>query len=348
MTIKELIISEIKKKGKINTEEFINLCMYGENGYYIQKKPIGKKNDFITAPEISQMYGEILGLFIINYWKENISTKFNLVELGPGKGTLINDILRIAEIMKPFKDLMYLSLIEKNKHYIKSQMDNLNKIDLNKIFFSEEFKINNHLFPSIIFSNEFFDCFPIRQFYKKEKWYERFVKYNASTDFFNFISEEVKEKKILSKLQKFNDVKVAEISESRNLYFEKICKFIKKNKGVIITIDYGYKNPPNFFSLQTLYNHKKSHLFENIGNQDISSYVNFDEFINIAKFNGLKIEIYCTQKDFLSSLGIEERKNKLKINKTNKVCDKLDFEFKRLMDNSEMGNIFKVLVVSCL
>ena len=75
MTIKELIISEIKKKGKINTEEFINLCMYGENGYYIQKKPIGKKNDFITAPEISQMYGEILTIFLINYWEEKIKTK---------------------------------------------------------------------------------------------------------------------------------------------------------------------------------------------------------------------------------------------------------------------------------
>ena len=115
-----------------------------------------------------------------------------------------------------------------------------------------------------------------------------------------------------------------------------------------ITVDYGYKDPPHNFSLQTIYNHKKTHLFENLGNQDITSHVNFDELMNIAKKSNLKIELYCNQKDFLISCGIKERKKKLKLNKSKSTIKDLDSEYDRLTHKSKMGNIFKVLVVSCL
>ena len=102
MTIEQLIISEINKKGSISVDEFIHLCQFEKEGYYLKNVPIGSKYDFITAPEISQMFGEILTLFIINYWKENINKKFNLVELGPGKGTLLKDLLRTASKNQKF------------------------------------------------------------------------------------------------------------------------------------------------------------------------------------------------------------------------------------------------------
>ena len=347
MKIRDLIISEINKKGKIDISEFINLSQYGNNGYYIKKNPIGKNNDFITAPEISQMFGEILGLFILNYWENKIGTSYNLIELGPGKGTLINDILRVGNINKKFIDLTYLTLIEKNKLLINLQKKCLEDIGFKQVNWEDKFNIQRDDIPSIIYSNEFFDCFSVRQFYKTEKWIEKFINYNSAENLFNFTEDEVINKKILKNLKKYNQKKVAEVSNSRKNYFNKICKFIKKNKGMFITIDYGYKDPPNYLTLQTIYNHKKTHLFENIGSQDITAHVNFDELINVANNNGLKLEIFCSQKDFLISCGINKRKEKLQNNMNQESVKSLDLEVDRLINKSKMGEIFKVLVVSC-
>ena len=344
MKIKQLIISEINKNGKINVNRFIDLCLHSVEGYYRKINPIGIQNDFITAPEISQMFGEILGSFIINYWDRKIGTKFNLIELGPGKGTLINDILRVSNKHKKFQDLMHLTLIEKNKALIKFQKSSINKKTIKKITWKDNFQITNNL-PSIIYSNEFFDCFPIRQFYRKEKWLEKFIQYDISNNLFSFTSQNIEDEYLVEQLKKFDHIKLAEISTSRKEYFHNICKFIKKNKGIIITIDYGYIDPPNIYSLQTLCNHKKTHLFENLGSQDITAFVNFDELIDIAKKNLLDIDIFCSQKEFLISCGIKERKNKLK---TNQNQNNIESEFIRLTDKNQMGSNFKVLVVSCM
>jgi len=345
MKIEELITLEINKKGRIDVGQFIQLCQFENNGYYIKNNPIGSKNDFITAPEISQMFGEILAVFLINYWKEKVKTDFNLVELGPGKGTLLKDLLRTATKNQNFLNASNLILIEKNNYLINLQK---NTINFERVNWSQEFNIQKKNRPSIIYSNEFFDCFPVRQFYKKEQWYERFIKYNISEKIFNFIYEKVDNNKLLEVLKKFDHVKVAEISESRMKYFDSICKIIKKNKGVFVTIDYGYKNPPNYLTLQTIYNHKKTHLFENIGNQDITAHVNFDELINVANKNNLKIDIFCTQRDFLIAYGIKERKEKLQKNKNKETIKNLNLEYERLINKSQMGEVFKFLVVSCL
>ena len=326
MKIEELITLEINKKGRIDVGQFIQLCQFENNGYYIKNNPIGSKNDFITAPEISQMFGEILAVFLINYWKEKVKTDFNLVELGPGKGTLLKDLLRTATKNQNFLNASNLILIEKNNYLINLQK---NTINFERVNWSQEFNIQKKNRPSIIYSNEFFDCFPVRQFYKKEQWYERFIKYNVSEKIFNFIYEKVDNNKLLEVLKKFDHVKVAEISESRMKYFDSICKIIKKNKGVFVTIDYGYKNPPNYLTLQTIYNHKKTHLFENIGNQDITAHVNFDELINVANKNNLKIDIFCTQRDFLIAYGIKERKEKLQKNKNKETIKNLNLEYER-------------------
>ncbi len=344
MNIKKILIDKIKKNGSLNVAEFIEICQFKNDGYYLKNNPIGRDNDFITSPEISQMFGEVLTIFLINFWEKKIKNNFNLVELGPGKGTLLNDILRTSSIKQNFLNSMHLTLIEKNKSLIDIQKKNMNH---KNITWCEEFYISNKNIPSIIYSNEFFDCFPVQQFHKKEKWYEKYVNYNEVEQNFTLVSQQVEDKKILTSLEKFEHVKVAEIARSRDEYFELVCAFIKKHKGVFITIDYGYKNPPNHFSLQTIYQHKKTHLFENIGNQDITAHVNFDELIFIANKYNLKVEIFCSQKDFLISCGIQERKKNLQKDKSEEVIKKINAEYDRLVDNSQMGEIFKVLVISC-
>ena len=347
MKVKDLLISKIKKKKFINLDEFINLSLFSDHGYYSKKNPIGSKSDFITAPEISQMFGEILGLYILNFWDKKINSEFNLIELGPGKGSLIKDILRIAQFNDKFKEKINLFLIEKNQKLKSIQKSVLKSNDLKKIRWFKNFKINNN-FPSIIFSNEFFDCFPIRQFYKKKIWLEKFIEYNEKEDKFRFIDKQVKDSNLLKKLNKFNKIGVAEISETREKYYGKLCKFLRKNKGIFITIDYGYLDPIKNFSLQTLHNHNNSHLFDNLGEQDITSLVDFRNLVDIAKKNKLMIDEFSYQKDFLLRNGIEIRKNKLQKNKNIKTKQNLENDFNRLVNDQDMGKKFKVLIASCL
>ena len=175
MNIKKNLIDKIKKNGSLNVAEFIKNCQFENSGYYLKKNPIGRANDFITSPEISQMFGEVLAIFLINYWEDNIKNNFNLVELGPGKGTLLKDILRTSSVNHKFFNSMNLRLIEKNQHLIDIQKKITNS---KNITWCEEFDISNKNIPSIIYSNEFFDCFPVQQFHKKEKWYEKCVQYD--------------------------------------------------------------------------------------------------------------------------------------------------------------------------
>ena len=94
MNLKKKLIKKIKeKRNGFRVDEFISYLLFEKNSYYISKDPIGYRGDFITSPEISQMFGEILGVYILNYWLKNIQSEFNLIELGPGKGTLLEDIV---------------------------------------------------------------------------------------------------------------------------------------------------------------------------------------------------------------------------------------------------------------
>jgi len=111
MTIEKIIIDKIIKEKSIDVGEFISLCQFKNNGYYLKNNPIGKKNDFITSPEVSQMFGEMLAVFLINFWEKKFKSDFNLIELGPGRGTLLKDILRTAKINQKFLDSTKITLV---------------------------------------------------------------------------------------------------------------------------------------------------------------------------------------------------------------------------------------------
>ena len=120
--IKKKLIDKINKyQDGIPLDQYIQICLFDEKGYYNQYQPIGQTADFTTSPEISQLFGEILGLYIYNLWINNFNCDFNLVELGPGKGTLMSDILRINNNFKAFINTINLNLIELNKKQITLQ-----------------------------------------------------------------------------------------------------------------------------------------------------------------------------------------------------------------------------------
>ncbi len=338
----------LNNKKNFRLDKFIETALFASNGYYLRKKPIGRKFDFVTSPEISQMFGEIIGLYLVYHWKEKINSKFNLIELGPGNGTLFKDIERTAKIIPNFFENANVNLIEINKELRKIQEKNLNYFKQSKIRWSKALNFTSKL-PSIIYSNEFFDCFPVRQFLNNNKnWLERYVKFNEKENKYYSINKRVISKKKLDYLNKYKRQKIYEVSFSRNKYFEQICKYLKKNRGICILIDYGYNKKLKNFTLQAIYNHKKTSIFENIGQQDISSHVNFNELIEIAKQNKLQINEFVTQRDFLLKYGILERKKKLLTKNSNLNKNLLDEEVDRLINVDRMGKLFKFLVVSNL
>jgi len=341
-------IKLLNNKKNLRLDKFIELALYERNGYYLSKKPIGRKFDFVTSPEISQMFGEIIGVYLLYQWKEKIKSKFNLIELGPGNGTLFKDIERTAKILPNFFENANVNFIEINKELKKIQEKNLNYIKQSKIRWSKDLNLKSKL-PSIIYSNEFFDCFPVRQFLNDNNhWFERYVRFNDKENKYYSINKRVISKKILDYLSKFKRQKIYEVSFSRNKYFEQICKYLKKNRGICILIDYGYYKKLKNFTLQSIYNHKKTSIFENIGQQDISSHVNFSELIEIAKQNKLQINEFVSQRDFLIKYGIVERKKKLLNKYSNLNKNLLDEEVDRLINVDRMGNLFKCLIVSNL
>jgi len=343
------IIKEIIKFNKpITIEKYIQLCLNGDFGYYNNSIAIGKKGDFITSPEISQLFGDILGLFIYLFWEKNINKNFNLVELGPGRGTLLTDILNIAKNYNSFIKTTSLYLIERNKILIREQKKKLKTIKFysKDIKWIKSFDISNKQ-PTIIFANEFFDCLPIRQFFKKKiEWYEKMIFFNQDTECLQFLNKKITENSILSKLNKFKKTNTLEISNSRDEYFSKICQHIDLVGGMIILIDYGYFNQPNYFTLQSLYNNKQSNILDNTGSQDITSLVDFKKLIFIAKSKKLNVDIYCTQREFFLKYGIKERAKK--INSTSTLDQKkiINEGMDRIINNDKMGSLFKVLVVS--
>ena len=346
--IRQKIIEKIKKNKKsITLDKYINICLYNRDGYYKAKKPIGRVGDFVTSPEISQLFGDIIGAYIYYNWKKKYNSKFNLIELGPGNGTLMIDILNITKNFLSFKNSIDISLIETNKYLIKKQQQNINKsLGQYKINWHENLsKINTK--PAFIIANEFFDCFSVKHFIKnKNKWFEKAVNYNPDEDNFFYENLTINNRNLLKKLNKIKSNKIYEYSKKREIYFDKICRFIKKSKGFIIIFDYGYFDSPKNFTLQSIYNHKQANPLDNPGKQDISTLVDFKNLIDIAKKHDLKIDNYSTQKEFLVMNGIIERKKTILKKCKHNQKRNIESGFKRLVNEDQMGSLYKCLIVS--
>ncbi len=336
---------QIKKNLNLPLDKFINLSLYHKKfGYYMKKNPFGKKGDFITAPNISRLFSEMLAIWIITFWQSLGSPKkFNLIELGSGNGEMMNVLIDTFKNFPIFFGACNFIIFEKSPRLIKIQKK---KLLNNKIIWVQ--KLNNiKKNPSIFIANEFFDAIPIKQFRRKKNlWFEKFINLNRQEKPFFFerkINIKIIEKKINFKM--FQNQNFVEYSELGLNYLKNISKIIKKNSGGLLLIDYGYTDKKMKDTLQAVSNHKFANILNNIGNVDITHNISFNLFKNfVEKIGGLTSNL-TTQKNFLIKMGIKQRAEI--ISKKENFSKKADIYYRlnRLIDEKQMGTLFKVMLI---
>ena len=332
----------LKNNRKIPLDKFINKVLYDKNsGYYMSKNPIGYKGDFITSPNISIIFSEIISIWLISFWEKiGCPKKINIVELGAGNGEMMFQIIKTIEKFKNFQSSSNFFIYEKSPYLKKLQK---NKIKFKKIKWINDLKEITK-YPSIFIANEFFDALPVKQFVNKgNKWFEKYIiNKNKCLQFFDQKTKlQLIEKLIKQKIP--NNHKFIEYSPLANKKLNIISKIIKKQNGGLLIIDYGYNNKKMFNTLQSVKNHKQNNFLKNIYQADITHLINFNFFKKkIKNFNLDSVQL-TTQREFLLKMGILERAEIISKNISFSKKSDIYYRIKRLIDPSQMGTLFKVL-----
>ena len=335
-----------KKIYNLSLDKFINLSLYDKKkGYYMKKNPFGKKGDFITAPNISRLFSEMIAIWIVGFWKSLGSPKkFNLIELGGGNGEMMRIVLESLQNFPIIFDACNFTILEKSPSLIKIQKKKLIKAKVVWISKINQIKKN----PCIFIANEFFDAIPIKQFEKKNNvWFEKFVNFKNSKNTF-FFEKKINIKKIEKKIKfKISDNQTfIEYSDLGINYLKNISKKIKKNLGGLLLIDYGYSEKKMKNTLQGVSNHKFANILNDIGNVDITHNINFNFLKKYTEqVVGLKSNL-TTQKKFLLNMGIKQRAEILSKNQNFLKKADIFYRLNRLIDERQMGNLFKVMLIT--
>ena len=338
------IINILKERKSIPLDQFINISLYDKkSGYYMKKNPFGKEGDFITAPLISNLFGEMIAIWCVAFWEYiGKPKKILLVELGPGDGSLCKDLLRTFRQFKNFYDSLEINLLEISDNLKKIQKLKINNRKIKWIKKIEE--INSG--PIIFLGNEFFDALPIKQIYKKKRlFFERYVGLSNDNKKIRFLYKKANSS-LIKRIQNLNLISTDNIIEypiKAIKFLDTIAKKINKFDGGLLTFDYGYTAQKNKNTLQSVKKHKYTNIFLAPHHSDITSHLNFKLFHKILKKNNLNVEKITTQNKFLKKIGILERANILSKKMTFKEKANMFYRLKRLIDHREMGNLFKVL-----
>ncbi len=334
------------RKKFLTIDKYINKALYNTKfGYYMKNNPFGKKGDYITSPNISVLFSEMIAIWIISFW-ENLKCpkNFNLIELGAGNGEMMKQILNTFEKFPSIKKSCKIYILEKSLYLKKIQKKNIKKKNIKWLKNLDNLPGG----PNIFIANEFFDALPIKQFIKKnKKWYERNVEFLEI--------DKLKFKDILTdikKLEKEIGFKISykqnfiEFSPLANKYLKIISKKIKLNRGGLLIIDYGYLNKSMKNTLQSVLNHKYNNVLNNFRNADITHTINFGLLEKIIKKFGLKVVGINSQEKFLINLGILKRAEIVSKNLPFSKKADIYYRLKRLIGKNFMGELFKVMFIS--
>lgn len=353
MTLKTRMADLIAAQGPISVAQFMTVALLDpKEGYYATRDPFGpsrnnKGGDFTTAPEISQMFGEMIGLWLVQAWADQGCPKNpRLVELGPGRGTLMADILRTAKVAPEFLMDLDVVLIEASPVLQEMQADKLRGLGAD-VSWQAQFDDSLADRPLFLVANEFFDALPIRQYVRTERgWCERMITVKDGELAFALAPVALPVAAVPAGLEQAPDGAVYETSPAAAALAEDIARVIAARGGAGLIIDYGYGMRTGFAeTLQAVGGHRFADVLAAPGEADLSAHVDFAALAAAGKRGGAAISGPVTQGAFLANLGLTERAEQL-MKANPDEAENLLAATERLIGHDKMGQLFKVLALT--
>lgn len=345
------LVGRIARDGPLTIAQFMEEALGNrDHGYYITRDPLGARGDFVTAPEISQVFGELLGLWCADVWHSMGSpATFRWVEMGPGRGTLMADAVRATRRVDGFHAAAQFHFIETSPVLMAQQRDSLAAVGMTECQWHRDMsQIPGG--PVICLANEFFDALPVRQFQRVVTgWRERLVDLNENKNGLRFVlsDHDTKPHFIPENLYRATDGAMVETSPVGMRMVHTLSSRLVESSGAALIIDYGHAITTIGETLQAVQDHNYADVLENPGEQDLTTHVDFGALGSVAGDAGATCSSVVEQGTFLNALGLPIRAQQLaaaadSIEQGRDVAARID----RLVNPAHMGSLFKVMGVS--
>lgn len=336
--LREILLRRIALDGPMTVAEYMTLCLlHPEHGYYTTRDPLGVAGDFTTAPEISQMFGEMLGLWVAQVWMDQgAPALFTLAELGPGRGTLMADALRATRRVPGFHDSLRLHLVEASPVLRAAQVQALGGFA--PVFHDSAADLPDQ--PLFLIANEFFDALPVRQFQRKGRgWAERMI--GASDGGLVFgLAPPAPLSALDHRLADTGEDQIVETCAPARPVIEALALRIATHGGAALIVDYGdWRSRGD--TLQALRQHAYDDPLAHPGAADLTAHVDFEALALASQ--PLRAAPMTPQGVFLERLGVSARADALAQGLSGARLETHLAAYRRLTHPQEMGQLFKVL-----
>lgn len=343
--LKTRILEDIALTGPMPLARYMNLCLGDPvSGYYMTRDPFGTAGDFTTAPEVSQMFGELIGAWLISAWQAlGRPPRTRLAELGPGRGTLMADCLRSIALEPDFLRGLEIDMVEISPVLTAAQKQKLSQLPC-PIRWHDSLPDSD--LPTLLIANELFDALPVHVLVKTENHVaERHVT-ASGTDNLAFVDLPTNLQFAQPDIDDLPTGTVFELSPERNDMAKHMASTISAHGGAALVIDYGYVQPKTGVTFQAITAHRSVDPLEHPGEADLTALVDFTSLQRSFKSEGIQVFGPVSQMDFLLDLGLLERAGQLGSNQSVDVQAGLQQAVTRLVAPEEMGTLFKVLAAT--
>ena len=332
----------IEANGPMSIAEYMAHCLGDpEHGYYMTRDPLGAAGDFTTAPEVSQMFGEIVAAWLIDAWRRaGAPSPVRLVELGPGRGTLMADILRVAARVPDFSVALAVHLVETSPVLREKQAATLSRSGHAPHWHATLGDVPEG--PLVLVANEFFDALPIRQFVRLDgMWRERAIGLDEAGRLAFGIGPGR-----LDRGPEAPEGAILEVSPARDALAAEIARRVVAFGGAALIIDYGHAETAPGDTLQAMRGHAFADPLAAPGEADLTAHVDFAALARRARAEGAAVHGPITQGEYLLALGLLERAGRLGADKSEAEQEALRAAVERLAGPAQMGTLFKVLAIT--
>jgi NADH dehydrogenase [ubiquinone] 1 alpha subcomplex assembly factor 7 len=348
----ERLRRRIEREGPLSLSDYMaSVLTEPQGGYYSERDPLGEAGDFTTAPEISQMFGELLGLWAVAIWESmGRPSPVTLIELGPGRGTLLADALRAQRLAPDFLAALRLALVEASPHLAAIQQRRLADAAPNvpASWYRNLGEVPDG--PLVLIANEFFDALPIKQFQMTPRgWAERLVGLAPSQEGFAFHlgpPSALNAERLPRALRGGREGQIAEVSPAALSTIGEVARRVATGPGAALIVDYGPAETTPGPTLQAVRAHRHHDPLCEPGSADLTAHVDFQSLAAAARADGAEVHGPIPQGAFLARLGIAQRAERLSQSASPEVAATVAAALQRLTDPEEMGVLFKALALS--